>query len=177
MANKNGFQNSRFYGVGLNNVGSYQMSGQPFISGSIDVPISGASNYAVVRFPRVTKSITIRNDSDGSDPMRVAFARGGLKDRASGGDAAGTEFVRYFKLSGSESFTADLRCTEVYLMGDTNVVTGDDASTESGPQDDSGISNYATIIAGLTNIYSNKLGSSSNSAYFGVEGIDDDKGL
>ena len=176
MANKNGFQNSRFYGVGLNNVGSYQMSGQPFISGSIKVPISGASNYAVVKFPRVTKSITIRNDSDGSDPMRVAFARGGLKDLASGGDAAGTEFVRYFKLSGSESFTADLRCTEVYLMGDTNTDDTDNATAESGPQDNAAIAARATVIAGLTNIYSNKLGSGSNSAYYGIEGIDDDNG-
>ena len=154
----------RYYGVGLSNVGSYQMSGMPFVSGSIEVPISASAAYEVVKFPRVTKAITVRNDNADGQVMRVAFTAGGLKDRDSAGDTAVGEYKRYFKLSGSESFSADLRCTEVYLMGDTNTVV--DSVGDDGANTD--ISTYATVIASLTNIYADK-----SPTYVGVEGIDD----
>ena len=133
MANNKFTNHSGYYGAGLGNVGSYQMSGLPFISGSIEVPISGASNYISISFPRVTKSLTIRNDDPDGQVMRVAFARGGLKDRS--------------------------YSTEIYLMGHTATVV--DAGNP-------GISTYATVIAGLTNIYSDK-----SPTYVGQEGIDD----
>ena len=44
---------------GLNNVGSYQVSGKPFAKGGITVPVSGATNGAVVRFPNVTKWVHV----------------------------------------------------------------------------------------------------------------------
>ena len=148
-----------YYGVGLNNVGSYQMSGMPFVSGSIEVPISASAAYEVVKFPRVTKSITVRNDNADGEVMRLAFTAGGLKDRATTG-----EYKRYIKLSGSTSITLDVRCTEVYLMGDTNVNIDDSGD---GPASIV-VSTYATVIAALTNIYANK-----SPTYVGVEGIDD----
>ena len=145
----------RYYGVGLSNVGSYQMSGMPFISGSINVPESASATYEVIRFPRVTKSVTIRNDNADGEVRRAAFTAGGLKNRASDG-----EFQRYIKLSGSTSITLDVRCTEVYLMGDTTT----DVDTVEGLA----ISTYATVIGVLTNIYADK-----SPTYVGVEGIDD----
>jgi hypothetical protein len=144
-----------YYGAGLNNVGSYQMSGMPFISGSINVPESASAAFEVVRFPRVTKSITVRNDNADGQVMRLAFTAGGLKNR----DAEG-EFKRFIKLSGSTSITLDVRCSEVYLMGDTDT----DVDTVEGLA----ISTYATVIGVLTNIYANKA-----PALVGVEGIDD----
>ena len=145
----------RYYSVGLNNVGSYQMSGMPFISGSIQVPESASATFEVVRFPRVTKSITVRNDNADGQVMRLAFTAGGLKDRATTG-----EYQRYIKLSGSTSITLDVRCSEVYLMGDTDT----DVDTVGG----TAISTYATVIGVLTNIDANKAPS-----LVGVEGIDD----
>lgn len=145
----------RYYGVGLNNVGSYQMSGMPFVSGSIHVPISASAASEVVKFPRVTKSVTVRNDNADGQVMRVAFTAGGLKDRASAG-----EYKRYIKLSGSTSITLDVRCTEVYLMGDTNTVT----DTVNGDS----VSTHATVVGTLTNIYADR-----SPTYVGVEGIDD----
>jgi len=154
----------RYYGVGLNNVGSYQMSGMPFISGSIEVPESASATYEVVKFPRVTKSVTVRNDNADGEVMRLAFTAGGLKDRDSAGDTSVGEYKRYIKLSGSTSISLDVRCTEVYLMGDTNTdvdSVGDDGASTA-------ISTYATVIAVLTNIYADK-----SPTYVGVEGIDD----
>jgi len=154
----NNFKNnpSPFYGVGLNNVGSYQMSGMPFISGSILVPESASATFEVITFPRVTKSITVRNDNADGQVMRVAFTPGGLKDRAGHGEAK-----RYIKLSGSTSITLDARCTEVYLMGDTDENV--DFGANSAP-----ISTHATVIGVLTNIYADK-----SPTYVGVEGIDE----
>ena len=149
----------RYYGVGLNNVGSYQMSGLPFISGSINVPESASATFQVVKFPRVTKSITVRNDNADGQVMRLAFTAGGLKDRATTG-----EFKRYIKLSGSTSITLDVRCSEVYLMGDTD--TDVDSVGSAGANE--AISTYATVIGVLTNIHANKAPS-----LVGVEGIDD----
>ena len=131
----------------------------PFVSGSIEVPISASAAYEVVKFPRVTKSVTIRNDNVDGQVMRAAFTAGGLKDRAGAG-----EYKRYIKLSGSTSITLDVRCVDVFLMGDTNTVV--DTIGDGGANTE--ISTYATVIASLTNIYADK-----SPSYVGVEGIDD----
>ena len=47
------------YKVGLQNVGSYQASGKPFASGSID-----ASNALSIAFPAVTRWVQIINNDD-----------------------------------------------------------------------------------------------------------------
>jgi hypothetical protein len=145
----------RYYGVGLSNVGSYQMSGMPFVSGSINVRESGSGVYEQISFPRVTKSVTIRNDNVDGQVMRAAFTAGGLKDRAGAG-----EYKRYIKLSGSTSITLDVRCVDVFLMGDTQTNVDADGNQA--------YSTYATVIASLTNIYADK-----SPTYVGVEGIDD----
>ena len=102
---------------GLNNVGSYQVSGTPFASGSCLAPVSG-SNCLVVRFPAVTKWVQIvpaqamlnRN-------LRVAFSQNGLYGK--GGDAtAGSGYN--FRVHVSSSFTEklDLRVSELWFMSE-----------------------------------------------------------
>ena len=51
------------YGVGFNNVGSYQASAKPYIKTELVVPASSsdASTALEVSFPKVTKFITVRN--------------------------------------------------------------------------------------------------------------------
>ena len=118
------------YHVGLGNVGSYQVSAKPFITSSIQVPVSGASSFELINFPYVTKFVTIKNDGPNSHgaTLRVAFSADGLKD----------ENNNYFILSGSESFSADFKVTKVFLMGHEKL--------------NADMSTTASVIAGLTGI-------------------------
>ena len=113
------------YGVGFNNVGSYQASARPYITASVDVPASGATAYFEVTFPKVTKFVTVRNDGDDGDAngtdIRFAFASGGL-DR------------NYVRLAPSSSYSGDFRVTRLYIMAQSSDIA------------------KATVIAGLTQI-------------------------
>jgi hypothetical protein len=125
MANPNPYFQ---YTVGLNNVGSYQASARPWVSSSITVPTSGAVATAQeVIFPKVTRFVTIRNDSTAStNELRVAFARDGLLEQ---GDK-----MNFFVLAQSSSISLEYRITKLYLMSDDSY------------------EGSATIIAGLTQI-------------------------
>jgi hypothetical protein len=126
------------YHVGLGNVGSYQVSAKPFITSSIQVPVSGASSFESINFPYVTKFVTIKNDGPNSHgaTLRVAFSADGLKD----------ENNNYFILSGSESFSADFKVTKVFLMGHEKL--------------NADMSTTASVIAGLTGIEADLLSGS-----------------
>jgi hypothetical protein len=56
--------------VGVNNVGSYQVSGRPFQAGG--AVADGVANEVMVEFPAVAKSITIVNRT--ANTIRVHFA-------------------------------------------------------------------------------------------------------
>ena len=56
------------YSVGLNNVGSYQVAGTPYITGSTTL---GAGHETSFAFPMVTKTITVINRS--AEDIRVHF--------------------------------------------------------------------------------------------------------
>ena len=121
------------YGVGFNNVGSYQASAKPFIKTELTVPASSsdASTALEVAFPKVTKFITVRNDAtSAAGEIRLAFASGGLGSDKDGGTSANN----YIMIAQSASFSADFRVTKLYLMSDKNYTTS------------------ATVIAGLTQI-------------------------
>ena len=57
------------YGVGLHNVGSYQSSGHPFITGSA---IADAIEHKI-SFPMVAKSVTVIASGTIDDVLRVHF--------------------------------------------------------------------------------------------------------
>ena len=68
------------YGTGLSNVGSYQVSGKPFLTSST-VPASGAQpNFFKISFPAVTKEIMLYNNGATTQDVRVAFSSNGLRD-------------------------------------------------------------------------------------------------
>ena len=117
---------SFIYSVGLQNVGSYQVSGQPFLSSSITVPASSSAPLEI-KFQQVTKFVIIRNETDSAGDIRVGFSSGGL---------AGNNYVR---LAVSESLSADYKVTSVFLRSAT------------------GAEQSASIVAGLTNIPSERL--------------------
>ena len=110
------------YRAGISNVGSYTISGVPWVSSSLTAPPT-SSGPSEVSFPYVTKFIVVKNVSGtGGSQMRVGFSENGTKG------------TNYFLLSPGESFAADIRVTDLYLMSNNGT-----AATGS-------------IIAGLTGI-------------------------
>jgi|TARA_Y100000034_G_scaffold13325_1_gene13985 hypothetical protein len=105
---------------GLNNVGSYQVSGQPFVSGGCVAPASGSGNSLVIYFPAVTKWFQIEPHSGSTNAgasLRVGFSENGLHGK--GGTAVGTEAVGYnFRLHPSSSLCRpmDFKVSELWFM-------------------------------------------------------------
>ena len=64
------------YGVGISNVGSYQVSGIPFATSSIAAPASSGTPTQVT-FPDVTQRIFVSNVNTAS-PLRVGFSSNGV---------------------------------------------------------------------------------------------------
>ena len=58
---------------GLNNVGSYQVSGKPFVSGG-----ATAGNAAAVKFPAVSRWVYVVNPK--ATALRVGFSEIGISD-------------------------------------------------------------------------------------------------
>ena len=95
------------YGVGLRNVGSYQVSGHPYVTGSTDM--GSADTEVKIQFPYVTKDVTII--ASGSSIIKVHF-----NSNSDGNVLNGDHFITLD--SDEDSFTFDVKCKEVYL---TNV--------------------------------------------------------
>lgn len=91
---------------GIGNVGSYQVSGIPWVSSSI-APISSSSPVAL-SFPYVTKFINIKNINITDVALRIGFSENGVKGS------------NYFLLSAGEAFEGELRVTDIYLLSDTS---------------------------------------------------------
>jgi hypothetical protein len=106
------------YSVGVQNVGSYQVSGRPFITGSYlegaattvpnSIPVAGDSQI-LVGLPTVSKSLTVWNRSnDAAAKLRVTFASTGSMTNYPANGC-------YYELAQNESMTLSVKCKEVYL--------------------------------------------------------------
>ena len=93
---------SNIYTAGLNNVGSYQVSGIPYLSGGIDAT-SGAS----LNFPNVTRWIQISNS--GSAVLQYGYSANG---------AAGSNVGIVFPNSTTPRM--EVKATELYFRGGTS---------------------------------------------------------
>ena len=103
---------------GLNNVGSYQVSGTPFASGSIVARASGSSGATVVRFPAVTKWVMIQPHHGmlHHRTLRVAFSKNGLHGKGASNPAGGYNF--HVNISSSTIGPLDMRVSELWFMSD-----------------------------------------------------------
>ena len=93
---------SFIYSVGLNNVGSYQVSGMPFA-------ISGSTGGTTVKvsFPYVTSWVQIINVDD-NKKLDVGFSTNGVNN------------ANHFTVQGKTNTPVyDWKLTELYLRGDT----------------------------------------------------------
>lgn len=100
------------YDVGLGHVGSYQVSSRPYLTSSLTIPASG-STPKNISFESVTRFVVITNTLDGSAtnvPLRVGISENGVK---------GLVDNNYFVLNNGESFEAEFKVTNLYLMSDT----------------------------------------------------------
>lgn len=66
------------YKAGLHNVGSYQISGIPYVTGSLSVAANTGTPLEIV-FPSVTQRVHIHNN-DATNGLRVAFSSLGAKN-------------------------------------------------------------------------------------------------
>tara|TARA_B100000427_G_C15450404_1_gene569317 strand:- start:125 stop:538 length:414 start_codon:yes stop_codon:yes gene_type:complete len=88
---------------GLNHVGSYQVSGIPYLTGSASL---AANLEDQIKFPMVTNNFTVINTGDTA--LRVTFA--------SVANAAVELKMHYIELSDKkDSVTFNVKCKEVYV--------------------------------------------------------------
>ena len=99
------YSNNSIPAVGLRNVGSYQISGHPYLTGST----IGTGAEQKIEFPYVTRSVTVI--SSGSAELRVHFN--------STGSAISPNIIanhHFLTLAGDgENITFNVRCKEVYV--------------------------------------------------------------
>lgn len=109
---------------GLGSVGAYQVSGIPFASSSITVPINSTAPLKI-QFPYVTKFVTISNEAGAGEPsIRVGFSALGVSGSGK----------NYFLLGVGESYTGEWRLEDIFLISNTTAQSS------------------ASVIAGLTTI-------------------------
>lgn len=64
--------------AGLNNVGNYQISGIPYVTGALTIPANTSAPLEVI-FPSVTQRIHVHNNFGSDKPIRVGFSANGVK--------------------------------------------------------------------------------------------------
>ena len=100
--------NFTHYRVGLHNVGSYMVSGVPWITGSETMAKNTEKH---IQFPFVTNNFTVVNHT--SDIIRVHFN--------SVNDGYVITGYHYVELDSDEdSFTFNVKCKEVYISAPSN---------------------------------------------------------
>ena len=141
------------YGVGLRNVGSYQVSGQPYLSGAATTANPGSNEDGYYVFPFVAKKVIVSNE-DTANHAIVSFApflesevTDYSPDFTAGNSASGSGNWLY--LQATSSIELDVKCKEIYVAPAAGVAV-----------------NFITVYAELTNISSGSMYS-----FNGVEGI------
>ncbi len=108
-----------YYRAGLGNAASYQVSGKPFASGSIDA----SAAVAEVEFPEVTRWVVIQNH-DTSNDLYCAFSEAGLPS------AGGNNHFMVADAGASAAYWTsprlEVKVTKMYFegSGDFDVIAG-----------------------------------------------------
>ena len=137
---------------GLGNSAAYQVAGKPYITGSLidfesSKGFSNSKEYAV-RFPTVTRKVTIVNNCTASD-LAVYFVSKAVAPAVMTG-------VHYVIIPGSAesnitgSLTMDIKCTELYISpGPPGAVAATKTGNVGGPAADG---NSFAVYAELTGV-------------------------
>jgi hypothetical protein len=138
---------SNIYTAGLRNVGSYQVSGQPYLSGTVTSATIGSSSW--FRFPSVTKKVIVSNE-DSSNKAIISFVPYGQTQATTEGftnSASGSGNWLY--LSKNSSIELDVKCKEIFIAPAAGVAV-----------------DFVTVYAELTGIPTGSMYS-----FDGLEGI------
>ena len=114
------------HNVGLHNVGSYQSSGKPFITGST---LSADNKCHMVEFPSVSKSFTVINTTaTGDGDIRVHFQSGSSTTAITVAGLGGEQGIiatsdviagkHFITVGDGASVTMDVKCKRFYISGD-----------------------------------------------------------
>ena len=129
---------------GLNNVGSYQVSGKPFATGSINAKLASRPGGYEVVFPYVTRWFKVINN-DQSNPCRVAFSVSGM-----------TGSFNYFNVGPANAAAGtvssgdlELKVSSIWVSGSTDV----------------------DVVAGLTWIPSERTATNEGTNWSGSSGV------
>jgi hypothetical protein len=103
-------------GVGLRNVGSYQISGHPYVTGSTLTD----GQEMLISFPTVTKTITVVASGSTADPLiGITF-----NSTSSTAEIMTGKHTMTMDSSG-DSMTFDVKCREIYIHAkDGNATSG-----------------------------------------------------
>ena len=127
------------YKAGLHNVGSYQVSGRPWASGSINCR-KDAMAIAQLDFPTVTSFVVISNMDSANNNLRVGFSSGGVAGLGAAGN--NNNYLELLPTSGSGPLHLELKLTQLFLSGSDN----------------------CSVIAGLTGIESGSINTNPNNS-------------
>ena len=97
-----------YYKAGIGSVGSYQVAGVPFITGS-GTNLLKASTEHKITFPSIAKSVLVRlNDPSEDHAIRIHFNPTG-----SGDVYTGNHYVEL--TTDRDAFTFNVKCKEIYI--------------------------------------------------------------
>ena len=114
----------QYKGQGLRNVGAYQSSGHPFVTGSKDLD---HAKVQMVEFPYVSRSFTVINTST-TGSIQVHFQSGSTAAPVAGISYAidNSDDVlannHYITVpAGHSSFTMDVKCRKLYISNRSSI--------------------------------------------------------
>lgn len=130
---------------GLNFVGSFQVSGQPYASGSIDCLAGDLPGGVEIVFPYVTRWFKVLNN-DETNPCKVAFSLSGMTGSNNFFlvDAADLD-----QFGQGNSGVLELKVSSIWISGSNNV----------------------DVVAGLTNIQTGKTATDTGPNWSGSTGV------
>lgn len=134
------------YKAGLNHVGSYQVSGIPYVTGTLNIPANTSTPLEII-FPSVTQRIQIHNNHGTDKPIRVGFSENGVK-------GSNYWLVEAHQANGKSNDRVEMRVKtdRIYLLSD----------------DSSALTGSIYVLAELTGIH---LGFGLAASYSGSAGI------
>ena len=97
------------YKAGLNYVGSYQVSGIPWVKGPIENAASGSQSPLVtpsVSFPKVTRWLKVTNTDAAETELICGFSQNGVQ-----------QLTNCFVVPGGQTLHLELKVTELYYTG------------------------------------------------------------
>ena len=94
------------YKASLHSVGSYQVSGVPYLTGSVATLSAGAEHK--IEFPSVTRTVTVINTDAGGCDIHAHF-----NSKVLGNVSGGLHYVALTSVN--DAMTFNVKCKEIYI--------------------------------------------------------------